>query len=61
MKALNFNHDSFTMFDSSNDMNTKNTESQSIQSEDFISSLDYISQTNIVEPLCDTAEREYTH
>lgn len=61
MKALNFNHDSFTMFDSSNDMNTKDTESQSFQSVDIVSTLEDISCTNISDALCDLSDREYTH
>ncbi len=59
MKTLNLNVENWSMLDPKSDRDYQ--KENDFPTEDFVSSLDYISQTNIVEPLCDTAEREYTH
>lgn len=59
MKTLNLNVENWSMLDPKSDRDYQ--KEADFPAEDLVSSLDYISQTNIVEPLCDTAEREYTH
>lgn len=59
MKTLNLNVENWSMLDPKSDRDYQSE--SAYPTEDFVSSLDYISQTNIIEPLCDIAEREYTH
>lgn len=59
MKTLNLNVENWSMLDPKSDRDYQSE--SAYPAEDFVSSLDYISQTNIIEPLCDIAEREYTH
>ena len=60
MKPLNFNSDSWSMFDNIASPNDHSEES--FQGLDIISALEDISSANVNdEPFCELSEREYTH
>lgn len=59
MKALNLNVEHWSMLDPKSDSDYR--KESTFHADDIASSADYISSTNIDEPLCDIAERDYQH
>lgn len=59
MKTLNLNIENWSMLDPKSDRDYQ--KESPLPADDIVSSADYISQTNIDEPLCDMAERDYIH
>lgn len=59
MKALNLNIENWSMLDPRSDRDYP--KESSLPAADFVALADDISNANIDEPLCDLAERDYTH